>query len=51
MLGACQTSYEGRRYNEKKRFINRSFSNYYLPTYIITIYSFDINEKHLTRLN
>ena len=40
---------EGRRYNEQEGFFNSIFSNNYLPFIILTIYSFNIKEIHLTQ--
>lgn len=41
----CQSSKEGRRYNEQERFFNSIFSNSYLPISIITICSINIKRK------
>jgi len=39
---------EGRREYEQEGFFNSIFSNNYLPFTILTIYSFNIKEIHLT---
>ena len=39
---------EGRREREQEGFFNSIFSNYYLPFAILTIYSINIKEIHLT---
>ncbi len=40
---------EGRREYEQEGFFNSIFSNNYLPFTILTIYSFNIKEIHLTQ--
>ena len=40
---------EGRREYEQEGFFNSIFSNNYLPFIILTIYSFNIKEIHLTQ--
>ena len=40
---------EGRREYEQEGFFNSIFSNYYLPFTILTIYSINIKEIHLTQ--
>ncbi len=39
---------EGMRYDEQEGFFNSIYSNYYLPFNIITFYSFNLKEIHLT---
>ena len=41
---------EGRRWNEQEGFFNSISSNNYLPFTILTIYSINIKEIHLTQL-
>ena len=40
---------EGRREYEQEGFFNSIFSNNYLPFTILTIYSINIKENHLTQ--
>ena len=48
-LGGAKLLDEGRREYEQEGFFNSIFSNYYLPFIILTIYSFNIKEIHLTQ--
>jgi len=41
--------HEGRRKHEQEGFFNSIFSNNYLPFIILTIYSINIKEIHLTQ--
>ena len=48
-LGGAKLLDEGRREYEQEGFFNSIFSNYYLPFIILTNYSFNIKEIHLTQ--
>ena len=48
-LGGAKLLDEGRREYEQEGFFNSIFSNYYLPFIILTIYSINIKEIHLTQ--
>jgi len=48
-LGGAKLLFEERRECEQEGFFNSIFSSYYLPFIILTIYSFNIKENHLTQ--